>query len=253
MKIGLISGYRIENFYNNSEKLTIETSYGEVPIEITERNNNKIFFINRHGADGKIPSHMINYRANIEAFSSCHVNHILSISTVGSMKKKIQKGDIVLPHDFIDLTKSRPLTFYDESRVHVDFTNPFCPYLRKSLEKYCSVEDIDFHKMGVYLTTEGPRLETVSEINLFSKFADIVGMTLVPEITLAHEKGICFATICLVCNMAAGLQNNLQAKEIFNYFKEKESRIANIIGSTIDSIENKYKCHCKEYISRAIL
>ena len=253
MKIGLISGYRIEDLFSKSEKLTIETSYGCVPIEIKDRNNHEIFFINRHGPDENIPPHMINYRGNIQAFSSCHVDYILSISTVGSMKNKIQKGNLVIPHDFIDFTKSRSMTFYNESRVHVDFTNPFCPYLRKILEKNCKDNDITVHNKGVYLTTEGPRLETVSEINLFSKFADIIGMTLSPEITLAHEKGICFATICLVCNMAAGLQGKLKAKDIFNFFKGKESIIEDIILSTIDPIENNYKCDCKKNLSRAIL
>jgi 5'-methylthioadenosine phosphorylase len=170
------------------------------------------------------------------------------------MNKNIQPGDFVIPHDFIDFTKTRELTFFDNKRVHVDLTNPFCSSLRKSLIKSCKkVRGANNFEKGVYLTTEGPRLETAAEIDFFSNFADIVGMTLVPEVVLAREKGICYASLCLVCNMAAGLQEKLTADEISKIYKQKERIISDILQMTIMSIDKKRDCNCKHDLSKAVL
>ena len=170
------------------------------------------------------------------------------------MDKAIQPGDFVIPHDFIDFTKSRTLTFFEDSRIHVDMTDPFCPALRKLFVDSCKkIGGIVFHEKGAYLSTEGPRLETASEIKLFSNFADIVGMTLVPEIVLAREKGICYASLCVVCNMATGLQNELTVDEISEIYAKKEPLVLEVLQSTIESINNKGNCNCKRDLSKATL
>jgi 5'-methylthioadenosine phosphorylase len=254
MKIGIITGHNIPNFLENSEKISIETFFGKIQAEIYNFGKHEIIFINRHSEKSNIPPHKINYRANIQALVSSHVEKIVSIGTVGSMKKTIKVGDIVMPHDFIDFTKSRHLSLYENSRTHVDMTNPFCPFLRKLFIDGCmNLNNIDFHKNGVYLTTEGPRLETKSEINMFSNFADIVGMTLVPEIVFSREKGICYASICIVCNMAAGLQKKLKALEIKEIYEEKKPLIKELLQFTIKSINKKIDCNCKRKISKATL
>jgi len=254
MKIGIISGYRIPYLNKNPEKLMVETTFGDVQILFTNYGEHEIFFINRHGKNLNIPPNKINYCANIQALAASHVDNIISIGTVGSMNKNIQPGDFVIPHDFIDFTKFRPLTFFENRRIHVDMTNPFCPSLRRLFIKSCKkLCDIAIHEKGVYLTTEGPRLETASEIKMFLNFADIVGMTLVPEIVLAREKGICYASICIVCNMATGLQNKLNANEILEIYTEKEPIILKILHSTIESIDNKQDCDCKHDLFKATL
>jgi 5'-methylthioadenosine phosphorylase len=254
MKIGIISGHKISDLYKNQEELTVETNFGDVQILLTKFKEHEIFFINRHGKKLNIPPNKINYRANIEAFAASHVNNIISIGTVGSMNKALRIGDIVIPHDFIDFTKSRPLTFFEDRRIHVDMTNPFCPSLRRlfirNSKKIC---DIAIHENGVYLATEGPRLETASEIKMFLNYADIVGMTLVPEIVLAREKGLCYASICVICNMATGLQNKLTANEILEVYNEKNSIILKILFSTIETINNKQDCNCKHDLLKATL
>jgi 5'-methylthioadenosine phosphorylase len=161
------------------------------------------------------------------------------------MKKSIRTGDFLIPDDFIDFTKSRILTFYKNDRIHMDMSYPFCQSLRKLLINSSKIADnIKIHDKGVYLTTEGPRLETVSEINFFSNYADVVGMTLVPEITLAREQGLCYASICVICNMAAGLQKNLNTDEISKIFIERKPLIFEIIKNLIKDIENKKMCEC---------
>jgi 5'-methylthioadenosine phosphorylase len=254
MKIGILCGHHMPDLIKNPEKIRVDTPYGEVIMYASTLGSHELFFIQRHGEESNLPPHRINHRGNIQAFASSHVSSVFSIGTVGSMKKTIQPGDLVIPHDFIDATKSRTQTFFDDRRVHVDMTEPFCSSLRDTLEKSCEkIPDVTFHENGVYLATEGPRLETAAEIKLYSMVADIVGMTMVPEVVLAREKGMCFASLCLVCNMAAGLQNRLTADEIASMYKKKEPVISKIVRLTIQSLDEKQPCHCPVDVSKATL
>jgi 5'-methylthioadenosine phosphorylase len=237
-----------------TEKITVDTPYGDIVMYVSTLGAHEVFFIQRHGEQNKLPPHRINHRGNIQAFAASHVSSIFSVGTVGSMKKTIEPGDLVIPHDFIDVTKSRSQTFFDDRRVHVDMTEPFCSPLKEALLRSCKkIKEATVHEKGVYLVTEGPRLETVAEIKLYSMVADIVGMTLVPEVVLAREKGMCFASLCLVCNMAAGLQNRLTANEIATVYKKKEPMISKIVHLTIQSLDEKQVCHCPSDVSKATL
>jgi 5'-methylthioadenosine phosphorylase len=248
MKIGLISGYDIKNIIDESEKITIETEYGNVQINVKEIDNNSVFFINRHGTNKNIPPHKINYRANIKALSSINLKNIISIGTVGSLNQNITPGSFLIPNDFIDFTKLRLNTYFDKKRVHVDMTNPLCPNIRKILiDNSKKIKDNKIHNNGVYLSTEGPRLETAAEISFFSKFADIVGMTLGQEIILSRELNICYAAICIICNMGTGLQKKLEIKEMEKILNQNKSKISKIVISTIKDIDNKKNCECQKY------
>lgn len=254
MKIGIISGNIIKNLLKNSENINVETNYGNVLVEIVNKKKHSIFFINRHGKNSNIPPHKINYLANIQALSSSHVDCIIAFGTVGSMKKSIQPGEFVIPHDFIDCTKLRKTSYFDNERIHIDMTEPYCPALRKILSNTLQkIHGANYHDKGVYLATEGPRLESASEINMFLNYADIVGMTGVPEVVLSREKGICYASLCIVCNMATGLQDHLDADEISSIYSEKKSIISKIFKMTINSINEKTECKCKSDLSKATL
>jgi 5'-methylthioadenosine phosphorylase len=254
MKIGILCGHQMPDLMKNPEKIKVDTPYGEIMMSASCLGSHDLFFIHRHGEQSNIPPHQVNHRGNIYTFAASHVSCVFSIGTVGSMKKTIRPGDLVVPHDFIDTTKSRPMTFFDNQRVHVDMTEPFCPALREALLKNATkLPDVTVHERGVYLVTEGPRLETAAEIKLYSTVADIVGMTLVPEVVLAREKSLCFVSLCLVCNMAAGLQNRLSADEIAVVYKKKQPVISKLLRLTIQSLNEKLSCPCPSDISKARL
>jgi 5'-methylthioadenosine phosphorylase len=254
MKIGILCGNQMPDLMKNPEKIKVDTPYGEVIMYASSLGSHELFFILRHGEQSNLPPHRINHRGNIQAFASSHISSVFSVGTVGSMKKTIRPGNLVIPHDFIDATKSRTQTFFDDRRVHVDMTEPFCPSLREVVQKSCEkIPDVIVHESGVYLATEGPRLETAAEIKLYSMVADIVGMTIVPEVVLAREKGMCFASLCLVCNMAAGLQNRLTADEIASVYKKKEPVISKVLQLAIRSLDEKQTCHCPVDVSKATL
>ena len=254
MRIGILCGHYMPDLLTNPEKIKVHTPYGDIHLETATLGNHEVFFIQRHGEQGNLPPHRINYLGNVHAFAVSHVSCIFSIGTVGSMQKMIRPGDFVIPHDFIDTTKSRPTTFYDDQRIHVDMTEPFCSSLRTLLLKSCKkIKEITVHENGVYLVTEGPRLETAAEIQLYSTAADIVGMTVAPEVTLAREKSMCFVSLCLVCNMAAGLQQRLPADEISALYKKKQPLISKILQLTFQSLDEKQLCICPSDVSQATL
>ncbi len=238
MKLGIIGG---TGFYEmEGEEIEIETIYGDVDSFLLEKNGRKILFIPRHGRSHR-PAHAVNYHANIQAMKNFGAEAIIGISNVGSMRKEIKPGEIFIPYDFIDLS-GRKSTFYDERAIHIDMSNPFCPVLRKIIVEEASGRG-NFHE-GVYIVTNGPRLETKAEINFFRKFADVVGMTLMPEATLAREAGICYASICLVSNYAAGFQQKLSAREIKEMVKERRKYLIEIVDDCIKKIPEKRSCNC---------
>jgi len=249
MKIGILCGHEINYLFdkNSNESISVDTRYGSVHLQAGKSGNHQIFFINRHGKQNNLPPHRINYQANIQALTSAHVDCVISIGTVGSMNKKIRPGDFVVPHDFFDATRLRSVSFFDDQRVHVDMTDPFCPTLRNQLIETCeNNEEVTVHKNGVYVTTEGPRLETASEIRFYSSLGEIIGMTLVPEVILAREKGLCYASFCIVCNMAAGFQKHLPVDDIKKVYCEKESHLAEIIKRVVTQVTFEHSCECKK-------
>ncbi len=254
MRIGILCGHQINGLFEQSEKITVDTMYGTVHMLSGLIGDHQVFFVNRHGINANIPPHKVNFKANIQAFDSSHVDCLFSIGTVGSMNKDIVAGDFVVPHDFFDATRSRSVSFFDDKRVHVDMTDPFCPTLRKQLiDTSKHSKDITIHPNGVYVTTEGPRLETASEIRFFATLGELVGMTLVPEVVLAREKGLCFASLCIVCNMAAGLQTSLPVDEIKKIYEEKESYLTSILKQMIKTLIIKKYCSCKKKQRDALL
>jgi len=254
MKIGILCGHPIKGLFDSKEEVVVDTPFGPVVLQIGRIGGHDLFFVNRHGKDGTLPPHMVNYRANIQVLSASHVDCVISVGTVGSMNKDIGVGDFVVPDDFFDATHSRQCTFFDDQRVHVDMTEPFCPSIRTLLIKSCeNIKDITVHKKGVYLTTEGPRLESAAEIRFYSSVADIVGMTLVPEVVLAREKALCFTSVCVVCNMAAGLQEKLPVDDIRRIYSEKEAYLSDVIQATVKMISEKSDCQCKKKIKDAML
>lgn len=239
MKIGIIGG---TGFYEmEGQEIEIDTPYGKIPAYYFERHGREIFFMPRHGKKHK-PAHAVNYHGNIEAMHKIGIEAIVATSTVGSMRKEIKIGSFFIPYDFIDFTK-RKSTFYDDVAIHIDMSMPFCPVIRKIL--FESALKIGIAREGVYAVTEGPRLETKAEINMLKNFAHVVGMTLSPEAILAREKGICYASLCLVSNYASGMQEKMPAKEIKKIYEEKKRDVIKIIEEVILKIPEKRKCECK--------
>ena len=211
-KIAIIGGTGMTSI-NNLEivgREIVHTNYGEPsgPITVGKLAGHEVLFLARHGYGHTIPPHKINYRANIAALKDAGVEKIIAINAVGGITPKMVPEALVIPDQIIDYTWSRINTFFEEGLeqvVHIDFTNPYCAELRKQIIKASAQCGIKVIKKGTYAAMQGPRLETTAEIKrLENDGCDVVGMTGMPEASLARELELCYASICVVANMAAG-------------------------------------------------
>ena len=168
----------------------------------------EVIFLARHGYGHTIPPHEVNYRANLWALREAGADTIVSVASVGGIRNDIWPGTLVLPHQVIDYTWGRAATFFEgpgQPVNHIDFTEPYSRALREALLGAANAVGERIMDGGVYAATQGPRLETAAEINRLERDgADIVGMTGMPEASLAREIGLAYAAIAVVANYAAG-------------------------------------------------
>ena len=226
-KIAIIGGTGLTSIqgFEITNREIVQTPFGEPsgPLVHGILSGNKVYFLPRHGAGHTIPPHKVNYRANIWALKNVGVEKVISINAVGGIRDDMQSSFLVIPDQIIDYTTSRINTFFEEGLkqvVHIDFTEPFCEELRQSIINAAKSSSITVINEGTYASTQGPRLETAAEINRLERDGcDLVGMTCMPEAALAREKELCYASISVVANLAAGrgteelnmevIQNNL--------------------------------------------
>lgn len=244
--IGIIGGtgiYEIVEMGEEIEKKIIHTPYGKSPeISIFKLHDKDVAFMPRHAKGHTYPPHRINYRANIHAMKQMDIERIIATNAVGSLKLEIKPGDLLVPHDFIDFTKVRDFTFYDDKTVHIDITEPYCHNLREVL-----ISSDTLINEGVYVCTEGPRFETAAEIKMFKQLGGtVVGMTGIPEAILARELEICYASICMISNYAASISpTKLTVNEVFDIVEGKKEDLIQLIYNAIAKIPSKRECPCK--------
>lgn len=241
----------LKNVYDDK----MNTPYGEVAYKIGEFGDKKIAFIPRHGSHHSIPPHLINYRANIWAIKKLGVGHIIATTAVGSLNERMKPGDFVLVDQFLDFTKNRVSTFYeggDRGVVHLDVTEPYCPKLRSFIEQAAQQLNLPIHNGGVYVCTDGPRFETPAEIKMFKQLGgDLVGMTNVPEVVLANEAEMCYSTISMVTNFAAGISPQvLTHAEVLEIMAENGEKLKKLIMRSIENINIKDdSCKCRKMLA----
>lgn len=193
-----------------SRREVVKTPYGEPSAAVTRGSfgETELAFLARHGDEHQIPPHQINYRANIWALKLVGVERIIAVAAVGGIHAELAPGALVIPHQIVDYTWSRPQTFFEDGKgavVHIDFTRPYSEGLRGVLLRAARQAGIDVAESGTYGVTQGPRLETAAEIDRLERDGcDIVGMTAMPEAALARELDLEYATCAVVVNAAAG-------------------------------------------------
>jgi len=189
----------------------VHTPYGEPsgPLVYGKLGDLDVMFLPRHGSGHTIPPHKINYRANLWALKENGANRVIAVNAVGGIREDMGPGVLVIPDQLVDYTWGRTNTFFEEgleSVVHIDFTEPYCPELRQVLLQ--AARDAGLDRVvdgGTYAATQGPRLETSAEIRRYEgDGCHLVGMTGMPEAALARELELCYASVAVVANWAAG-------------------------------------------------
>lgn len=238
------------------DSVKVSSPYGEPSdhYRIGWLSGRDIAFLPRHGSLHHIPPHRINYRANIWGFRELGVKRILSVGATGGISEEMKPGSLVLLDQILDRTSGRESTFYSDNEVvHIDFTEPFCPDLRKALLASASQTDICILGKGTYIAVNGPRLETAAEIREFSLIgADVVGMTGMPEAVLARELEICYAGLAVVTNAAAGItKGRLTAAEVVDGMKASAEQITALLKAFFSLNLGEPDCSCGSSLKNA--
>ena len=207
--IGLLVGSGMADFAAmTSEAVSTRCGTPSAAVRETQLAGRRALVLPRHGDRHSIPPHRINYRANLLALQAAGAGAILCTNTVGCIPARPAPGELAIPSQVIDYTWGREHSFEDGSGTgvqHIDFTRPYDDGLRAALLEAAEAADIACRDGGVYGATQGPRLETAAEVDRLERDGvDYVGMTGMPEFSLAAELGLPVACVSMIVNRAAG-------------------------------------------------
>jgi len=253
--IGIIGGTGIYDpeLLEDVKQIEAKTPYGAMSDFITTGflKGKKIAFIPRHGSRHTIPPHNVNVKANVFAMKELGVKRIISTCATGSLQEKYKPGDIVIVDQFIDFGK-RIETFYEEKKVyHVSMADPFCPELRKIFIETTKQLNIPVHEKGTYLRIAGPQFSTRAASKMYRNFADLIGMTGVPEVILARELEICPCIISTITDYDVWAEKPVSMEEIKNTMAKNIENLKKIIENAIPKIPEERQCSCKDSLRGA--
>ena len=259
-KFGILTSHISDDFLAEKQLVLVDTPWGEARVYCGLVGDTPTAVILRYGDDSATPSHQINFRANLWALKRLGVEYLVSQNAIGSVNPEIRPGDFVIPNDFMDFTKNRVLSFFQDDNcwVRVDMTDPFCPQLRGKLLESAQENGVKARPEGVFICTEGPRFETPSEVRFYhSVGGDIIGTPMVPEVVLAHEAGMCFASISIVINMCTGLAPAVKQsgdEGIITYYCRTglEEKVEAILHTLAGKLETERTCGCKSAFEESV-
>jgi 5'-methylthioadenosine phosphorylase len=260
VRLAIITSQLSDGYLADPREVVVPTPWGPAPITVGKLGRHTVAGQMRYGPRRQTASHHINFRANLWALRELGVERIVSQNAIGSVNPMLQPGDIVISDDFIDLTKSRPLTLYDTdaSWVRVDMTEPFCPEMRRALVMATRQVVGRAQDGGTFMCVEGPRFETPAEIRMYGAWgADIIGTPLVPEVVFAREAGMCFASIAPIINYGSGLapaviQSGEGSMTDFYYSGNLHENVERAISLALDAMPETRACGCGEALKGAL-
>ena len=260
-KIGVIGGsglYDIEGM-TDIEEVELETPFGKPSdvIVVGKLEGVKVAFLPRHGKGHRIPPTSVPSRANIYALKSLGVERIIAINSVGSFKQEIKPGDLLIPDQLIDRTRSRVNTFFSEGIVaHIPFAEPFCPALSQIVFESAKKAGASVHQGGTYVAMEGPAFSTRAESRLYRSWgADIIGMTALPEAKLAREAEICYAIIACVTDYDSWQERSepVTIEVVLGIMRQNINTAKEIIRWSLKRISENRDCDCPSALKTAIV
>ena len=246
-KIGIIGGSGLEDpeILKSAEEYNIENKYGKPgsPLICGKLGDADIVILSRHGREHRIPPSGVNNRANILALKEAGCTHIITTTACGSLREDIGRGDIVIPDQFIDFTRRRFMTFFDEFEPgklgHTPMADPFDKDLRSLIIRTAGSIGLKIHEKGTVITIEGPRFSTRAESNLFRMWgADIINMSIAPEAILANELKIPYATIAMSTDYDSWKidEHPVTWEAVLKVFNENIHNVLNLLRAVIPKI-----------------
>lgn len=258
-EIGIIGGSGFYEFLSNATTVTPDTPFGppSAPLTIGEVAGRRVAFVPRHGRQHEFPPHRVNYRANLWALRAVGVRQVLAPAAVGSLRAELGPGTFVVPDQVIDRTWGREHSVYSEigKVVHIAFADPYCPHGRAAV---LGAADADTQPVdgGTLVVVNGPRFSSRAESRWHAAAGGtIVGMTGMPEASLARELAMCFTTVCLVTDHDAGVEAGqaVTHAEVLAQFGKNIERMKALLTRTIAALpatepDGTASCSCRRVL-----
>ncbi len=247
-ELAVIGGTGFYTFLDDPASVEVDTPYGKpsAPISIgSVEGGRTVAFLPRHGRQHEFPAHQVNYRANLWALRSLGVRQILAPCAVGGLQPERGPGSFVVPDQIFDRTTDRIQTFYDNGAVHVSFADPYCPRLREALLAGLAGE----HPTdgGTLVVIDGPRFSTRAESRWYGDQGwSIIGMTGHPEAVLARELALCYATVALVTDLDAGVDqaSAVSHAEVVKVFARYTDTLRDLLRTIAATVDPDPSCSC---------
>ncbi len=260
--IGIIGGsglYEMKEL-EKIEHVSVSTPFGDPSDQILkgELKGTTLMFLPRHGRGHRVAPHRINYRANLFALKSLGAEQIISVSAVGSLKENLHPGELVLIDQFIDRTRSRPSSFFEDQNLvaHVEFADPIDRGLQEALFAAAGDVRAKVHKGGTYVCIEGPQFSTRAESRLFRSWgADVVGMTNVTEARLAREAELPYATLAMVTDYDCWHESeqDVTIESVIQCLRQNVETARRIIGAVVGGLPDPSKSPVSSAMKYAIV
>ncbi|MDO8668083.1 MAG: S-methyl-5'-thioadenosine phosphorylase [bacterium] len=243
IKIAIIGGSGLDDpgILKNAKAVNISTPFGASasPLICGRIGDIEVVVLARHGQNHTFMPTKVPYRANVWALKEAGCTHIIATTACGSLKEEIKPRDLIFLDQFIDFTKHRNLTFFEDKVVHTAMADPFCPSLREILIRTAKELKLSCHEKGTIITIEGPRFSTRAESRYFKSMnADVINMSTVPEVILARELGICYASVAMATDYDAWREGEeaVTWKMVMQVMKDNANNVVNILLKAIPKI-----------------
>ena len=261
IRIGVIGGsglYKMEGMTVREER-RIETPFGE-PSDayiLGELDGRGVAFLPRHGRGHRLTPSELNFRANVWGLKSLGAEWLVSVSAVGSMRDEIQPLDLVVPDQFVDLTKRRLSSFFGEGIVaHVGMADPVCGDLAAVIEKAARETSATVHRGGTYVCIEGPQFSTKAESRIYRSWGvDVIGMTNMPEAKLAREAELCYATLALATDYDVWHETHevVSVEGVVRNLMRNVETAKDVLRRVIPAIAPERGCGCPSLLKSAVI
>lgn len=249
--VAVIGGSGFYTFLENPHEIEVDTPYGKpsAPISVGTVEGRSVAFLPRHGARHEFPAHKVPYRANMWALRSLGVRQVMAPCAVGGLQVEYGPGTFVVPDQLIDRTSGRDQTYFDTGACHVSFADPYCSRLRGHLLGGLAGQDpVDG---GTMVVVEGPRFSTRAESKWFGDQGwAVVNMTGHPEAVLARELALCYATVALVTDYDAGVDEDTSVSmdAVFEVFASHTNALKKVLAGVIGGLGTDRDCSCSHAV-----
>ncbi|MFE2293854.1 S-methyl-5'-thioadenosine phosphorylase [Streptomyces sp. NPDC059452] len=249
-EIGVIGGTGFYALLSDATQVTVSTPYGDPADAVTVGTvgGRRVAFLPRHGRDHSLPPHRINYRANIWSLRSLGVGQIIAPCAVGSLRRELGPGTVVVPDQVVDRTAGRQATFFDDVVSHVSFADPYCAAGRAAVLKAGAESGGEpLVDGGAMVVIEGPRFSTRAESQWYAAQGwSLVNMTGMPEASLARELALCYTSVALVTDLDAGLdaEESVAQEDVYEVFSRNLGRLRDLVLATVARLPEDRVCPC---------